>query len=136
MTSGASFTVLLVEDEPLIALTLVDILEELGHETVEAMTAREAANAFASRDDIDLLITDIGLPDLPGDQLADQLRGLRPDLPVVFATGHIGRGGAQEPVGDPPTARLPKPFQLDELNSLIDRLMQGRRPRGGQGASG
>ena len=72
MSGAASFTVLLVEDEPLIALTLVDILEELGHRPVETMTAAEALDAFRSRDDIDLLITDIGLPDLPGDKLADQ----------------------------------------------------------------
>jgi CheY-like chemotaxis protein len=129
MSGAASFTVLLVEDEPLIALTLVDILEELGHRPVETMTAAEALDAFRSRDDIDLLITDIGLPDLPGDKLADQLRTLRPDLPVVFATGHASRGSGHEPLGDPPTLRLGKPFQMDELQGVIERLMGARVAR-------
>lgn len=129
MSEGPSYTVLLVEDEPLIALTLVDILEELGHTPVEAMTATEAANAFAARADIDILLTDVGLPDMSGEVLAERLREARPDLPVLFATGHVARGGGGEPVGDPPTARLGKPFQMGELDAVIRTLMGNRTPR-------
>jgi DNA-binding response OmpR family regulator len=121
-----SFVVLLVEDEPLIALTLVDLIEELGHMAVEAMTAADALRIFRSRDDIDLLITDIGLPDLAGDQLAVECRKLAPGLPVIFATGH---NTGPDPVGAlpvPPTLRLAKPFQMDELQAAITRVMTSR----------
>ncbi len=114
--------VLLVEDEPLIALTLVDLLDELGHETVEATTAADALATFRDRPDIDLLVTDIGLPDMPGDALARQCRAIRPDLPVLFATGHFTPTPSEEETADPPTVRITKPFQFEDLDRALRRL--------------
>lgn len=116
-----SLTILLVEDEPLIALTLVDLIEELGHTTVEAMTAGEALGLFRSRPDVDLLITDIGLPDVSGEVLASQCRALRPSLPVIFATGH-STGGVVVESAQAPTVRLGKPFQIEDLQMAIERI--------------
>jgi CheY-like chemotaxis protein len=121
-----SFVVLLVEDEPLIALTLVDLLEELGHTPVEAMTAADALRVFRVRPDIDLLVTDIGLPDRPGDVLAAECRTLVPTLPVIFATGHNGEAAPEGPLPVPPTLHLAKPFQMDELQAAITRVMASR----------
>ena len=87
---GASLKVLLVEDEPLIALTLVDLLEELGHQALEALNGAQAVELFGQHPDIDLLITDLGLPDISGDRLADRLRTNAPSLPVIFATAPSG----------------------------------------------
>ncbi|GGH26860.1 response regulator [Alsobacter metallidurans] len=119
---GASFKVLLVEDEPLIALTLVDMLEELGHRPLEALNGGQALALFGEHSDIDLLITDLGLPDIAGDRLAELLRAKTPLLPVIFATGHTGQG-PQPITPKPPTAHLGKPFQVAELESTIERLM-------------
>ncbi|PSC05167.1 hypothetical protein SLNSH_10150 [Alsobacter soli] len=117
-----SLKVLLVEDEPLIALTMVDMLEELGHQPLEALNGEQALSLFGEHADIDLVITDLGLPDIAGDKLADTLRAGAPSLPVIFATGHTGQG--PQPIqATPPTAHLGKPFQLAELASTIDRLM-------------
>jgi CheY-like chemotaxis protein len=112
--------VLLVEDEPLIAMTLVDLLDELGHRTIEAATAADALSAFRSRPDIDVLVTDIGLPDMQGDELARLCREIRPDLPVIFSTGH-SMPGAEE-AADPLTVRLAKPFQFEDLDRALRRL--------------
>lgn len=114
--------VLLVEDEPLIALTLVDMLEELGHRPLEALNGGQALAIFNNNADIDLLITDLGLPDIAGDRLAEQMRATTPSLPVIFATGHTGQG-PQPITPEPPTAHLGKPFQVAELESTIQRLM-------------
>ena len=122
MAEQRSLTILLVEDEPLIALTLVDLIEELGHTAVEAMTAAQAMSLFRTRTDIDLLVTDIGLPDLSGEALAEQCRSIRPTLPVIFATGHSAPGAA-EATAAAPTTRLPKPFQMDELQAAIERVV-------------
>lgn len=114
--------VLLVEDEPLIALTLVDLLDELGHETIEATTAADALSAFRNRPDIDVLVTDIGLPDMQGDELARQCREIRPDLPVLFATGHFTPLPGEEETEDPLTVRMTKPFQFEDLDRALRRL--------------
>lgn len=123
MSQTPPYVVLLVEDEPLIALTLVDLIEELGHTAVEAMTAGDALRIFRSRGDIDLLVTDIGLPDMAGDVLAGECRTLSPYLPVIFATGHNTGPAPDGPLSYPPTLRLAKPFQKQELESAINRVM-------------
>ena len=117
-----SLKVLLVEDEPLIALTMVDMLEELGHRPHEALNGAQALALFGEHSDFDLVITDVGLPDIAGDRLAETLRKGSPALPVIFATGHTGQG-PQPIIPEPPTAHLGKPFQVAELQSTIDRLM-------------
>jgi CheY-like chemotaxis protein len=119
---GASLKILLVEDEPLIALTLVDMLEELGHRPLEALNGDQALTLFGEHDDIDLVITDVGLPDISGHNLAETMRTGSPALPIIFATGHTGQG-PQPITPEPPTAHLGKPFQVAELQSTIDRLM-------------
>lgn len=117
-----TLNVLLVEDEPLIALTLVDLLEELGHRAVEVPTGASALAAFGSGEEFDVLITDIGLPDMPGDQLARLCRDIRKDLPVLFATGHLSPGPGEEETVSPPTVRMTKPFQLVDLERALRRL--------------
>jgi DNA-binding NtrC family response regulator len=81
--------ILLVEDEAMIAMVTAENLRDLGFEVEEAATAANAISA--AKDDIDgfaAVIIDIGLPDRKGDDLAIELKGLRPDLPIVIATGH------------------------------------------------
>ncbi|MHB2168890.1 response regulator [Alsobacter sp. R-9] len=122
MTVNGRLRILLVEDEPLIAMTLADLLDELGHEVVEAGTAAAALGHFQADPHLDVLMTDIGLPDMPGDRLVELCRERRPDLPVVFATGHMRALPGQEERAEPPTVRVTKPFQLDDLAAALRRL--------------
>ena len=78
--------VLLCEDEPLIRMVAVDMLEMLDLEVVESGTVAEALAAFGP--EIDLLISDVSLPDGSGIDLAGKVRERRPGMPIVFATGH------------------------------------------------
>ncbi|HEX2264911.1 MAG TPA: response regulator, partial [Solirubrobacterales bacterium] len=80
--------VLIVEDEALILMAAVDMLEEIGHEVLTASNAEAAMAVLAGGDPVDVMLTDINLPDMNGEELARQARRLRPGLPVVFATGH------------------------------------------------
>ncbi len=80
--------ILVVEDEALIMMATVDMLRELGHETI---TARCAAAALAASDRMPALaamVTDVNLPDTDGQMLAAEMRRRRPGLPIVFATGY------------------------------------------------
>lgn len=81
--------ILLVEDEAMIAMVTAENLRDLGFEVEEAANAAKAMSA--AKGDINgfaAAIIDIGLPDRKGDELARELIGMRPDLPIVIATGH------------------------------------------------
>jgi DNA-binding response OmpR family regulator len=80
--------ILLVEDEVLIAAATAETLRDFGFEVEEAVTAA-AALAFAKdqSEKLSAAIVDINLPDGKGDELAKKLRALKPDLPIVIASG-------------------------------------------------
>ena len=74
----ATRRLLLVEDDPLLRMTLAEVLTEAGFTVVEAADAESALRLVASRDDLDLLLTDINLPGADGFALASAARRLRP----------------------------------------------------------
>ena len=95
-------TVLVVEDEPLVRLLIIDVLDELGYKALEAGDGPAGLRILQSPQQIDLLITDIGLPGLNGRQVADAARVTRPGLKVLFMTGYaenaaVGQGHSWRP---------------------------------------
>ncbi|HEY4030307.1 MAG TPA: response regulator [Caulobacteraceae bacterium] len=109
---GHGETVLLVEDESLIAGLITEALADHGYECVEARDAREAMAIADSGRHIDLVVTDIGLPGgIDGLTLAAQLKSRSPGLKVLFASGHADAEAAQAQ-GAP---LLQKPFDMNRL---------------------
>ncbi len=98
--------ILLVEDDFLIRLNAADLLQELGHDIVEATTAEEALPLLKTQA-FDILLTDIGLPAMPGTELAILAREENPAIGVVFATGHNSLPSIP---GDRPAILLQKPY--------------------------
>jgi len=90
--AGRALNILFVEDDDLIRSNTSELLAVLGHVVHEAANA-QAALALMQKEAVDLLITDIGLPGMSGEELAIQARVLRRDLAVIFATGnhHVSR---------------------------------------------
>ena len=84
--AGRALNILFVEDDDLIRSNTGELLMALGHVVHEAANAH-AALALMQKEAVDLLITDIGLPGMSGEELAVQARVLRRDLAVIFATG-------------------------------------------------
>jgi len=79
---------LVVEDDFLVRLTMADALTDGGFEVIEAGDAREALGMICERNDISAMLTDINLPGgEDGFALARAVRVIRPDLPVVYASG-------------------------------------------------
>jgi CheY-like chemotaxis protein len=113
------YTVLVCEDETLIRLDTVDLLQELGHIAVEAENGMQALALLANRP-IDILMTDIGLPDLRGDELARRARQMRPEQPIVFVTGHSEVAGFE---GAPRIVLLKKPYAFEALERAIAAVM-------------
>ena len=112
-------TILLVDDDPLIAMSTVDMLEDLGHTVIEAHSGAKALEALKKADAVDLMITDFAMPGMNGAQLADAVRVKFPGLPVLLATGY-----AELPSGarvDLPM--LGKPYSQAQLASEISKLL-------------
>jgi signal transduction histidine kinase len=119
---GHGETVLLVEDESLVACLITEALADHGYQCVEARDAHEAMAIADGGRQIDLLLTDIGLPGgMDGLTLAAQLKSRDPDLKVLFASGHAeaDAGLAQ---GAP---LLQKPFDMDRLIVEVRKVLAG-----------
>lgn len=102
--------ILLVEDELLVRMFAVDALEDAGFRVLEAGTAAEAMKALNGAANVRAALIDMGLPDRPGDQLADEIQALRPDLPIVIASGRSGRELRERFAASPRIAILVKPY--------------------------
>ncbi|MFD1747425.1 PAS domain-containing protein [Rhizobium helianthi] len=114
--------ILLVEDDGLIRSNTAEMLEALGYQVIEAANGREALTAL-SREPVDVLLTDIGLPDLDGGALAKRAVAHNPALAVVFATGehHLPAGVSEE------AALLQKPYDQSALKDVLRRVFQRQK---------
>ncbi|MDO7840880.1 PAS domain S-box protein [Sphingomonas immobilis] len=119
--------VLVVDDEAVVRMLVVDVLEELGYEPIEASDGAEAVAALEAEGRIDLLVTDVGLPGgMNGRQVADAARALRPDIPVLFITGFAENAVVGDGPLDPGMQLVAKPFAIDALAVRIRDMVTGR----------
>jgi CheY-like chemotaxis protein len=113
-------TVLLVEDDPLILEIAITMLQTLGYTVLAAATPREALQiAKEHRGEIQVVLTDVVMPEMNGRELAKQLLGLRPGLKCVFMSGYTANVIAQHGVLDDGMHFIPKPFTLKVLADRI-----------------
>jgi PAS domain S-box-containing protein len=110
--------VLAVDDDALVLINTAYMLEDLGHEVVQATSGREALEVLRSGRAIDLVITDQAMPQMTGMQLASFVQAERPGLPVLLATGYA----EATPGVDPGLPRLSKPFMQKDLAQAIARI--------------
>lgn len=119
----ARATILLVDDDPLISTSTAYLLEDLGHDVIEANSAADALDVLKNGRKVDVVITDYAMPKMTGTELADAARELRPDLPVIIATGY-----ADLPPGNSmDLPRLRKPYRQEQLLSEIAKALCGVR---------
>lgn len=121
-----SETVLVVDDEPAVRALMCEVLAELGYRLLQADVGSAALNVLQSRETIDLLITDVGLPGgMNGRQLADAARLLRPALKVLFVTGYAENAALRQGTLDPGMHVLTKPFSIPALAVRVKELLEG-----------
>ena len=112
-------TILVVDDDPLIASSTVNMLEDLGHTVIEANSAKRALEILQDGQPVDLIITDQAMPGMTGIELAEIALRTRPRLPILLATGY-----AELPAGQRLNLpRLSKPYLQAQLKSYVDRLL-------------
>ena len=112
-------SILLVDDDPMVAETTVSMLEVLGHRVTVASSAGIALELLGANPAVDLVITDYAMPGMTGKELAKRIREARPGLPVVLASGYAELA-SQDDSGLP---RLDKPYALDKLASVIGAMV-------------
>lgn len=117
-------TVLVVEDDDRVRNFSTQALAELGYTVLAAASGREALSILAGSAKVDLLFTDMVMPEMTGAELADAAAALRPDLRVLFTTGYARGALASRTVGGSlGPVILPKPFTLDQLADKIGRVL-------------
>jgi PAS domain S-box-containing protein len=121
---GGAETILLVEDEAAVRRIAAEMLLRLGY------TVLEAANGAAARKVLDdygkpvqMLLTDVVMPEVGGRELAEQLKALHGDLKVLFMSGYAGDAIVRNGLLEPGMAYLQKPFSLDALAGKIRELL-------------
>jgi PAS domain S-box-containing protein len=123
--AGAGETVLVVDDEPTVRMLVADALGELGYQAIEVGDAAAGLKVLQSDAQIDLLITDVGLPGgMNGKQMADIARTKRPNLRVLFITGYAENAAITNGHLEPGMHVMSKPFPMDKLASRIRSIIE------------
>lgn len=122
--------ILIAEDEADLRDLLQDDLEANGYETTVAIDGRSAlAHLERHQEVIDLLLTDVRMPGITGDQLLARMRELRPESPVVVMTAFGSVEQAVEMVKAGAFQYLTKPFQTDELFRVVEKALAESEPQ-------
>jgi two-component system cell cycle sensor histidine kinase/response regulator CckA len=121
----ASPTVLVVDDEDLIRQLARRVLEGEGYQVTEASSGLEAIALLAGGAPLDLLMADLDMPELGGDEMVRRIRTTRPDLKVLYVTGHIDRLMDARPVLWEGEAFLDKPFSTKGLLEAVSLILYG-----------
>ena len=129
-----SLNILLVEDVPLNAEIATNLLEQRGHEVIWAETGEDALSFVYTEDDLDLVLLDMQLPDINGDEVARQIREDEhfDGLPIVALTANV-RSAEEELAGINIQGALAKPINTTKLDKMLGELFdikqqQNRQP--------
>ncbi|CAM4095465.1 aerobic respiration two-component sensor histidine kinase ArcB [Pseudoalteromonas ostreae] len=120
---GRSLNILLVEDVPLNAEIATNLLEQRGHEVIWAETGEDALSFVDTEDDLDLVLLDMQLPDINGDEVARQIRADShfDKLPIVALTANV-RSAEEELQGISIQGALAKPINTTKLDKMLAEL--------------
>ncbi len=125
---AAGETILVVEDDPGIRNLASEVLREHGYKVVEARSAEEALAIRDALSTVDLLLTDVILGGMNGQELADRLVAARPGIKVLYMSGYTENAMARHGILDPGLNFLPKPFRPEELLAKVGEVLaQDRR---------
>jgi len=121
--AGQRETILLVEDEDAVRAIVSTVLRRQGYQVLEAPTPTIASAIFAQHDgEIDLLLTDVVMPEMSGPVLAQRLIAHRPELRVLFISGYADVA-VQPEIGGPNVNFLSKPFQASALTARVAQIL-------------
>ncbi|MBS0533391.1 MAG: response regulator [Proteobacteria bacterium] len=125
-------TILLVEDDPDVSRFVIDALSDIGYRVIHADNAAAALDKLKATPEVALLFTDVVLPGgMNGRELANEVKKLRPELPVVFATGYTRNAIIHHGRLDTDVDLLTKPFTTDALAKKLRQALDDTAKRRG-----
>ncbi|MDB5379622.1 MAG: hybrid sensor histidine kinase/response regulator [Rubritepida sp.] len=116
--------ILLVEDDLIIRMSTAEFVRQLGHEVLEAGDGKQALAIVEKGAPLDVLFTDIGLPGMPGTEVAARVREARPEIGVIFATGYNERPAM---IGQANVHLLSKPYGSMEIARALQAAKAGQK---------
>ncbi|HMP89506.1 MAG TPA: PAS domain S-box protein [Kiritimatiellia bacterium] len=117
-------TILLAEDEEGARRVISRMLQDQGYTVIEAENGAMAIKSMLFyQGEINLLLTDLIMPDFDGRTLADQIRGLKPEIKVLFTSGYQQDELEESGISLPPGSLLKKPFRREELIALVQKAL-------------
>ncbi|MDY6983777.1 MAG: ATP-binding protein, partial [Pseudomonadota bacterium] len=123
--AGVGEVVLVVEDEGVVRLLVLEVLKELGYYALEAENGATAVQILQSKQRIDLLISDIGLPDINGIEVVRVGRDTRKNLKVLLMTGYAEKAASSSFLQEGMEIIM-KPFNMDVLAARIRDIIESR----------
>ena len=134
-TSGRGEVVLVVEDEPDVRRMAERILTKGGYSVIGTSHGGDALEVCKrGEQQIDLLLTDVIMPEMLGTQLVEEVRGVRPELPVIYMSGYSHEVLAPQALtGDVSSAFIEKPFSALALQGVVRGLLDGAGDAGKNG---
>jgi DNA-binding NtrC family response regulator len=118
-------TVLVVDDEPSVRRTVSRMLEYLGYTTMQAEDGCSAVDTYrANADHIALVMLDLTMPNMDGEQTFAELRRLQPEVRVVLMSGFIQSDVVTRFTGKEIACFLQKPFSFDMLRGALQTVME------------
>ena len=126
MEEGQSIAILAVDDEPGVLALVRRCLDDERVTLIEATSGKDALEQIPKGPSLDLLITDLRMPEMEGDELARQVRALDPNLRVLYLTSHADRLFGVKPQLWAEEAYLDKPFTREGLREAVAQLLFGR----------
>ena len=112
---------LVVDDDPALQTLFKQFLKKAGFGRIVVGTGAEALS-YAEKQRFDLVFLDLKLPDIPGDELYEKLKGLYPDLPIVIITGYPDSEILTKILASGPVTVIKKPIEYDQLNRTVKIL--------------
>jgi len=129
-TEDASRTIVITEDDENVRHLVSDILSDAGHEVITAANGEEAVLLISdSPDNVDLVVLDVIMPVLGGYEAADQIREIRPNIPIIFCSGYNSKvQDVEDSHRNLDRSRfLPKPYSIEQLLHTINELLAESR---------
>ena len=129
--------ILLVDDEWPIANLEKQMLERMGYRVTACYHSLDAYQAFkASPDAFDLIVTDMAMPSMTGDQLAKKIQLIRPDIPIIICTGFSERIDKEKAAAMGIRGFLMKPVVRAEMAETVRQVLDRMAPKSGRSKSG
>ena len=105
------------------SMLILEVLRDLRYRAIEASNPEQALAALRAHTQVDLMVSDVGLPGMNGRQLAEIVRRNRPNLKILFMTGYAAEAAIRSEFLESGMEMLTKPFQLEGLIAKIREML-------------